>query len=129
VSGPIDWRSYLDSNTPASMAPVPPWAWLLVHMLGNGLDRLENILMTAQDDINATLTEISAVLADVKTDADTLGTDLKAWVTANPTVDTSGLAPLVANAQAIQAALDAQVAAITTAVNPAPAPAPTPPTA
>ena len=122
----FDHRAFLDRNDPLPAAPVPYWVWGVVHMLGDLLDRLENI-MAAQDDINAAVTAVGAVLTDVGVDVATLGADLKAWIAAQPaTVDTSALAPLVANAQAVQASLDTQVAAITAAVNPAPAPAPTP---
>lgn len=120
----IDWRGFLERNQPHPSAPVPSWGWLIVQLLGLVLEQ-QGVIMAVQDDINNAVTAVGAVLADVQTDVATLGTDLAAWIAANPAVDTSGLAPLVANAQAVQAALDTQVEAITAAVNPAP-PAPAP---
>lgn len=117
----IDYRGFLERNRPHPSAPVPSWGWLMVQMLGYVLEGMEK-LMAAQDDINAAVTAVAGVLGDVQADVATLANDLDAWMKANPGVDTSALAPLVANAQSVQAALDSQVAAITNAVNPAPAP-------
>jgi len=84
------------------------------------LDNQES-LMAAQDDVNAAITAIGVVLTDVSAQVSALSSDLAAWVAKQPaTVDTSGLAAMVASAQAAQAALDAQTKAITDAVNPAP---------
>lgn len=123
MSDEIDYRGFLERNVPHPSAPVPSWGWLMVQMLGRVLERME-MIVAAQDDINAAVSAVAAVLTDVQNDVSTLANDLDAWTKANPQVDTSALAPLVANAQSIQAALDTQVQAITTAVNPAPAPAP-----
>ncbi len=121
----IDFRGFLERNIPHSSAPVPSWGWLMVQMLGYVLEGMEKV-MAAQDDINAAVSAIGGVLTDVQNQVGTLANDLDAWIKANPQVDTSALAPLVANAQSVQAALDSQVTAITDAVNPAPAPAPAP---
>lgn len=89
----------------------------------NTVNRKLDVLMSQQDAIDSAVQALTAVLTDVQADAATLVTDLTALassVAAGQPVNTDALTALVANAQSVQAALDAATAQVT-AIAPPPA--------
>lgn len=113
----IDFRGFLERNTPHASAPVPSWGWLMVQMLGACLEGLEKV-MSDQDTLNQFVadlgTAISAVAAEIQA--------LQAQPAATP-LDWSGANAALANLQS----LEAPAPAPEPAPAPAPAPAPEPP--
>lgn len=77
--------------------------------------------MAAQDDINAAVASVTALLSDISAQNVTIGTDLtaiQAQLAAGQPVDTSALDSAVANVQSVQAALDQAVAAVSAVAAP-----------
>lgn len=91
----------------------------------NALNEKASRIMTAQDDINATVTAVQGLVSDISTQVAQLGTDVTAIQAeiANlqgAGVDTSALNALVANLAGTQSSLDTAVSSVGSLVPPAP---------
>jgi hypothetical protein len=85
-----------------------------------------DIIMAAQDDINAAVAQIDTTDADIATQVTNIGaviTAIQAWIAEQPaSVDTSALVTAMGALSASQATLDSAVTAAQGTVPPAPAP-------
>ena len=85
------------------------------------IERLEGRIVTIQDDINAFASQVATSVDQLKGALAAIDAELKAAVTANPSVDLSALSTAVSNLQSVTGALVAEGTPV-----PAPAPAPAP---
>lgn len=96
----------------------------MYHHLGYRKELLYrlDLILNAQEDINAAITAVTELVADIQARIGDLADDLSAWQNSQPaSVDTSGLTPVIEQVAQVQAALDAQVASVTSALTPPPA--------
>lgn len=94
------------------------------------IERKLDQIMTAQDDINAAVATVTALLNDISAQVTALATDLQTLTSelGAQGVDTTALNSVTAQVSGIQSALDQGVAGITSLATSNEPPPPTPPT-
>lgn len=90
------------------------------------IERKLDQIMTAQDDINAAVATVTALLTDLQAQTAQLATDLQTLTTElqGQGVDTTALNQVTSQVAGIQQALDQGVTAITNLATPPPPPTP-----
>jgi hypothetical protein len=91
---------------------------MLDHEILKRIEQKADMLMAAQDDVNAAVTALTSFLGDLSTQVQAIAADLAAG--GSTPVDTSALNSVVGQLPAAQAAVDALTAPAAPAPNPAP---------